>query len=398
MQTFTGRGKRAALLDVEGPGDSFSLETFAIPQPILDETTDEEVTEAGSGESFLRSRERVSGRRRSRVRSAWKSRSVQIAGVLAALASLGLLYAAIRETQTVLRHNPRFMLMSLQSVQVNGNRVVSRNQALACFASDVGHSIFRIPLAARQAQLRRIDWVRSAAVMRIWPNQLRVSIVERTPVAFARDGDSVRLVDADGVLLDMKGSAAQKYSFPVLSGISALESSATRAYRMQTYRRFAEALDTDGHHLSEVSEVDLSDPEDLRAVFSGASSGPIVHLGDSNFAPRYRAYQTHIKQWLHDYPNLRSVDMRYGTQVVLDTGTQPAPAKSGSNLGAHAPPSVAAAAGDGKVHGRPAQPVSSKRGHPATRSTAKRPNRAHKHRPERGHIVRDPIAHPISGA
>ncbi len=355
--------------------------------------------EAGSGESFLRSRERVSGRRRSRSRSAWKSRSVQIAGIVAALASLGLLYAIVRETRTVLRHNPRFRLMSTQSIQVTGNRVVSRNQALACFASDVGHSIFRIPLATRQAQLQKIDWVRRAAVMRIWPNHLRVSLVERTPIAFARDGDSVRLVDGDGVLLDMKASAAQKYSFPVLSGISASESSATRASRIRLYRRFADALDADGDRLAEVSEVDLSDPEDLRAVFSGASGGPIVHLGDSNFAARYRAYRTHIQQWLHDYPNLRSVDMRYGTQVVLDTGTQPGPANNGSSTGAHATPSAAATAGDGKVHSRPAQPVTSNRGgHRATHPAARRSNKAHKHRPERGHIVHDPIAHPISGA
>ena len=39
--------------------------------------------------------------------------------------------------------------------------------------------------------------------MRLLPDQIRVTLVERQPVAFVRHGQQIGLVDANGVLLDM---------------------------------------------------------------------------------------------------------------------------------------------------------------------------------------------------
>lgn len=412
MQKLTGSGKRAGLLDGEESGDSFRLESLAIPHPILEDATGEETREDGRDVSFARAREKFPARRRSRSRFAWKSRGVQIAAVLGLLATLGILYAIAWQTEAVLRHNPNFVLTSSKNVRVTGNRVVSSRQALAVFSPDIKRSIFLVPLAKRQQQLQSIDWVRSATVMRLWPNHLQVTLVERTPVAFVRDGNSIRLVDQQGVLLDLPRSAPQQYSFPVLNGISNTDPASMRAARMQTYREFMDALDADGGHLSgTVSQVDLSDPEDLRAVFTSGERHPVVHLGSKDFLARYRTYQSHLTEWLQQYPRLRSVDLRYGKQIVLDTGTQTNSSGDAKDAAANGD---MGAAGDlpptagtkPKPGGKVLNPGSNPANTPAARKTgghaphpaARKRSRKHKHAPERGHPVHNSTTHVTNGA
>jgi cell division protein FtsQ len=91
-----------------------------------------------------------------------------------------------------------------------------------------------------------------------------------------------------------------------------------RAEKMHLYLQFMSALDAGGARNSQaVSEVNMSDTEDIRAVITDGTSDVLVHFGDSDFLARYQALVAHRAEWLHQYPRLASVDMRYGRQVVL---------------------------------------------------------------------------------
>src|SRR5260370_996851 len=156
--------------------------------------------------------------------------------------------------------------------------------------------------------------------MRLLPNRMRVSIVERTPVAFVRQGSRIGLVDSNGVLLDMPVDAKVKehYSFPVVTGISANDPVSTRAARMKIFERFTSDLDGSGEKVSqELSEVDLANPEDVQALIPDHSTEILVHFGEDNFLERYRRFKEHLPEWRTLYPKLLSVDMRYEQQVVL---------------------------------------------------------------------------------
>jgi cell division protein FtsQ len=168
--------------------------------------------------------------------------------------------------------------------------------------------------------LEKLPWVEHAAVMRLLPNQIRVSIVERVPIAFVKTGTTVRLIDATGALLTLSPSmiAAKHYSFPVVTGIQADDPPELRAARMHLYSQFISSLDSGGGNVSaKLSEVDLSDPEDIRAILPSSGSDILVHFGDSNFLNRYQRYQKHLDEWLRQYPKLASVDLRYENQIVL---------------------------------------------------------------------------------
>jgi cell division protein FtsQ len=220
---------------------------------------------------------------------------------------------------------------------------------------------------------------------------MRVSIVERTPVAFVRQGNHIGLVDANGVLLDMPmdAKANEHYSFPVVTGISVTDPLSTRAARMKIYQRFTTDLDSSGEKISqELSDVDLSNPEDVKALIPDHSSEILVHFGEDDFLGRYRRFKEHLSEWRTVYPKLSSVDMRYERQVVLEmeqgAGIPVAPTANVTALDSKSPASVTAAdAGD--VSKSSNEPT----GKPVPKQPSKDPVIAAKHA-----VVAKPVAKP----
>jgi len=276
---------------------------------------------------------------------------------LAGLITTGIL------VRRFLQHDPHFRIPGASSIQSSGLSEVNRTEVLPVFGEDIGRNIFFVPLSERRKQLEAIPWVQRATVMRYLPDRLSVSIVERTPVAFVREGDRVELADADGVILGMPPAmmAQHHYSFPVITGINAKDSLASRRARMAVYQRFLAELDQNNQHLTaQVSEIDLSDPEDLRATMPEQGSDILAHFGDDQFLRRLQIYKSHIAEWHQRYPKLIGVDLRYEDNVPLETSTEnasatpailpsiavkpspkPTPVKSGITKPSIAKPSVA---------------------------------------------------------
>src|SRR5438552_18595530 len=129
--------------------------------------------------------------------------------------------------------------------------------------------------------------------MRLLPDRIRVEISERSPIAFAQLGARILLIDANGVLMEPPKSA--HYSFPVIAGMNENEPRSTRAARMIIYQRLIRELDSSGAHYSQnISEVDLSDPEDARVTVVDDAGAVLVHLGATNFLERFKTYITHV--------------------------------------------------------------------------------------------------------
>jgi cell division protein FtsQ len=296
------------------------------------------------------------------------------------LLCLGVGFAAFLMARSFLLHDERFVIPSSSSLEFEGNAHVTRAQLLGIFGEDVERNIFTVSLAERQAELEKLPWVAHATVMRLLPNRMRVSVVERTPVAFVRQGSHIGLVDANGVLLDMPMDAkvTEHYSFPVVMGISAEEPLSTRGARMKIFKRFTSELDGSGEKISqELSEVDLSNPEDVQALIPDHSTEILVHFGDQDFLERYQRFEQHLPEWRAAYPKLSSVDMRYERQVVLQmppgSGAPVAPsskaaesAASADSKTASATPSVAA-----RVDSAVAKPTTKSLDKPGIKSVAK---------------------------
>lgn len=291
-------------------------------------------------EPFLRSRRRVPVRKG----ILGYGRLGRVLWAAAALAAVGLLVALSFAVRDFLDHDPRFRIESASSVQIEGNSQLTRPELLAAFGSDIGRNIFFVPLAERRSELEQVPWVEHATVMRLLPDQLRVSVVERTPVAFVRLGNKISLVDAHGIILDMTPAAlaARHYSFPVVTGINPGDPLSVRAARMLIFEQFLTALNSGGEKLAaNLSEVDLSDPEDVRAMVPARGSDLLLHFGDQDYLARYHNYQEHLAEWLRQYPRLASVDLRYERQVVLQMADGTPAASSNPADAPPAPPKAA---------------------------------------------------------
>jgi cell division protein FtsQ len=271
--------------------------------------------EADQESPFLRAQKRVSVRRGSIPKTtANRLKWIALAATVAALiAFAGAALYSYGE------HSWRFRVDSSDDIEIAGSQNVTHAQIMEVLGGDIGRNIFFIPLGQRKAQLEQIPWVESASLMRFAPNRLRVDIRERTPVAFARIGPRIELIDAGGSLMDLPPAAKKKYSFPVILGMNASEPLSTRAPRMKQYNELVRELDSEGAHYSQdLSEVDLSDPEDVKALVVDPQGEVLVHLGSSEFLSRYKIYVTHVRSWRQQFDKLESVDLRYDHQIIVN--------------------------------------------------------------------------------
>src|SRR6266853_2165278 len=215
----------------------------------------------------------------------------------------------------------RFRVESSDDLEISRLQNVTRSQVMEVMGGDIGRNIFFVPLAQRKTQLEQIPWVESASVMRFIPNRLKVEIHERTPVAFARVGSRIMLTDAAGTLMDLPGR--RKYSFPVIVGMNSGEPPSTRAARMKIYNDVVSQLDAGGARYSqELSEIDLSDPDDVKVMANHHAGEVLVHLGSSNYLERYQIYVTHLQEWQQQFDKLESVDLRYDRQIIVNPDLQ----------------------------------------------------------------------------
>jgi len=278
---------------------------------------------------------------------------------LAALIVIGSLVTGGIAIKTYIGRDARFRIAGADNIEAAGLTQVTRTEMLPIFGEDIGRNIFFVDLAERRRQLEQIPWVERATVMRLLPDRIGVSVVERQPVAFARQGQQFGLVDANGILLTMTPSAmAQKhYSFPTLSGIDPRDPLASRKMRMDVYLRMLGELDSNGQKLSEqISEIDLTDPEDARVTMQDDDT--LLHFGEDHFLDRYRRYKAHIAEWRQQYPKLEAVDLRYDQQVVLEMvkGTNAVEATVGGDASSDASagkPSAAVPAQDAQAGPNP---------------------------------------------
>jgi cell division protein FtsQ len=281
----------------------------------------------GEEAQFLRTNRRVPVRRNAIPKKA--AGQLKIAGVIAAVVvgCGGLSAWAYSYGMT----SWRFRIQSSDAVEITGVKNASRAHVMEVAGADIGRNVFYVPLDERKKQLEQIPWVQEATVMRLLPNRIAVTIHERTPVAFAQIGSRISLIDANGVVMGLPADRKTKYSFPVIRGITDTEPLSSRAAAMKIYNRLVSELGgNDGdssasgsanggtNYVKQLSEVDLSDPENVKVTANDPGGTMVVHLGAQDFLPRYKLYVSHIAEWRQQFQNVQSVDLRYEGQVIVN--------------------------------------------------------------------------------
>ena len=226
-----------------------------------------------------------------------------------------------------LLYSPSMLLLKPDQIELTGNHIVSREAVLQQFVHDRNRSVLRVPLESRRGQLEQIPWVESASVQRILPNRLRIELTERTPVAFVRNGNELALIDTHGVILDRP--RGEELHFPIVTGVSEEVPRDQREKRMQACEEFLKAIDLVRSGSSDrVSEIDLSNPKDLRVVMTGLanpsdSQAVTIHFGSGEFTGKFKMLIDNFSQWQANAGRVQSIDLQYSRQVVVNPDTSP---------------------------------------------------------------------------
>jgi cell division protein FtsQ len=257
--------------------------------------------------------------KRSRMRAAPVRRGISTGRIVAvSIAFCVLLIASIyifHRLEQFLIRDPRFALNGVDgdpaAIEIAGAAHASRTQIEQVFSIDLGRSVYLLPLSDRREALRSVDWVRDASVARLWPNRVVVSVQERKPVAFLTLGPShFGLIDEDGVILP---PAPDRFTLPVLTGVHASDSPAERRDRVHRMLRLTLEL---GDNVQNISEIDVSDRDNLKVTVPKDGHIMTLLLGDRNFARRYQVFLNHYGDIKRQRPNTATLDLRLDDRIT----------------------------------------------------------------------------------
>ncbi len=293
--------------------------------------------DAAPGEAADRLKRERTKKQEEPQRPSWKYLAWALCGVLAILAFLWT-GAKVDEFLTLDR---RFALAVPQeagepspNLQIGGLKRADREEILKIFAPDLGKSIYLVPLAERRERLTKVDWIRDAAVLRIWPNRIQVQLTERVPVASLhlpptpRDTElghdfHLALIDADGAILTPYGDA--RPPAPVVAGVTAEMPIEDRKVSMQ---RVMKLMREAGIYRERVARVDASEPNNLKLFQQFKEREIVLLLGHEKFFVRLENYFTNLDK-LPQSADIPGFDLRPENQIVaLSPPSKAAPAKA----------------------------------------------------------------------
>jgi cell division protein FtsQ len=238
------------------------------------------------------------------------------------VAALGFLYVYTTVEEFLLTddrfalHGPPDPGVPSQAFRMEGIVNASDEQIVGVFSRDFGRSIYLCRIKERRRKLLAVDWVKDASVSRVWPNRIVVKVTERTPVAFvqrpAADGTLISgLIDEEGVLLDPQ--RASKLPLPVIVGIPANDTPATRRDRIRRFMRLQTEL---GTHMAKVSEIDVSDLDNLRIVQQFDNRAITLMLGNQKYKERLETFLNNVEEIRQRMPGATVLDLRLKGRIT----------------------------------------------------------------------------------
>jgi cell division protein FtsQ len=246
--------------------------------------------------------------------STW--RIVWIVGAITIV--LGAILFGWSRLEQFLMRDPRFALngaegsADTQTLEVSGAAHASERQIEAVFAEDSGRSVYMMPLSDRRATLRTVGWVKDASIARLWPNRVMVKIDERTPVAFVElSSTKFGLIDQDGVILP---PATDRFTIPVLKGVKSGDPLADRKDRVHRMERLLRDL---GDAAPKISEVDVTDPDNLKVTQPFDGRVVTLLLGDQHWGVRYQNFLRNYPEIKRRLPDAAKLDMRLEDRITV---------------------------------------------------------------------------------
>ncbi len=190
---------------------------------------------------------RVYERRRPRAHVlAWgDSRRVRFAARVTAVLFLGLtiIHAVVRGDYLAYDDSPWLKLpgklagvvgLAADNIKIDGLVHQEPESLLSAIGVSPGGSLIGFDAAMARRILENLDWVQSAKVQRLFPNQLEIAVVERVPFAIWQRDSNYYVIDRSGAA--MSGiPASQLVTLPLVTGEGAQTVAAELINQLEAY-------------------------------------------------------------------------------------------------------------------------------------------------------------------
>jgi cell division protein FtsQ len=230
-----------------------------------------------------------------------------------ALAGLVVAYAGYRATTLVLHASG----LQVRKIAVHGNVRVSSGEVQALVDGLRGSSILMADLASYRTRLKRSPWIADVALRRVLPSTVEVFVAERRPIGHCRFGETIYLVDTDG-LIDEFGPQYSEFDLPIIDGLVRSPDSGQPSIdetRAELAARVIDAVAPRKDIAERISQIDVRDLHN--AVVMLQDDPALLHLGDEKFLERLQSYVDLAPALRQQVRDIDYVDLRFGERVYV---------------------------------------------------------------------------------
>ncbi len=208
-------------------------------------------------------------------------------------------------------------VLAVDTLDVRGYQRLTAGEVEALVGHVRGENLLLVDLDRFRADLLDSRWVADVTVRRVFPSTIAARVVERHPIAVARLGAQLYLVDDAGVIIDEFGPQYRDLDLPIVDGMAA-PASADRPIdpgRAQLVARFMESLAGRPDVMRALSQVNVATAGNVIVLLGDDPT--FLHLGDERFLERLQTYLELTPALVERGRTVDYVDLRFGNRVFL---------------------------------------------------------------------------------
>jgi cell division protein FtsQ len=222
-----------------------------------------------------------------------ESNNLRYAGILMLLVFCALLLAG-RLVYLYVADAERFPITTIKVAA--SYQHVTHKELESILSNYLTSSFFALPVSKLQNELNSLEWIDTASVERVWPDTLKIKLVERKPVAIWGDA----LMTESGVVFN-EGKITPDMNLPKLNGPKSHQSNVLQVYEKLSKILSEYGLKATGLNLRE---------NDSWVLLLGADTP--IYLGKKEIEARLlRFCKAYPAVFAEKIDQLASVDLRY---------------------------------------------------------------------------------------
>lgn len=276
---------------------------------------------APAEKNFRRARTRPGRRKTKRAWFSWRAVRVLLTAAI-------VIYGGYRAFALVLNATA----LQVSKVTVKGTVRLSAGEVQQLAHGLYGSNILTADLMKYRRRILDSPWVADAALRRVLPSTIEITVVERRPFGISRLGNQLFLIDREGTVIDEYGPQYSSFDLPIIDGLVRAPRDGKPAIdpaRAQLAARVIDSVAASPQLATRLSQIDVSDSHNAMVLLDDDPAW--LYLGEERFRERLQSYAEVASALRERVTEIDYVDLRFDERVYVKQrdGTSLSPGKTG---------------------------------------------------------------------